>query len=152
MLVLAVALPICAATAATAAFSVSELLGHTMWSHGPARNLAEAAALGSASDVMRRLEAGEDPAAIVTVRAHVISSSVARVTGLEAAVWHRSAALMQLLDRSGAIATDDSRRHLACLAADLRVDEIVRFLSPAGAPACVPDETLNRIIARSHEP
>jgi hypothetical protein len=152
VLVLAVALPICAATAAVAAFSVSELFGHTMWSYGPARNLAEAAALGSASEVMRRLDAGEDPAALVSVRPHVISSSVIRVTALEAAVWSRSAAMMRLLDRSGAITSDESRRHLECLAADLRVDEIVQFLAPAGAPACVPDETLNRIIERSREP
>jgi hypothetical protein len=152
VLVLAVALPICAATAATTAFSVSELFGHSMWSHGPSRNLAEAAALGSASEVMRRLEAGEDPAALVPVRPHVISSSVTRVTALEAAVWHRSAALMQLFDRSGAMTADDSRRHLTCLAADLRVDEIVRFLSPAGVPECVPGETVDGIIARSKEP
>ena len=145
----AVALPIALASVAVTWFSVSEAFGRTPWSYGPAQNLAEAAALGSASDVLRRVRAGEDANAVVTVRAHVISSSVSRVTGLEAAVWHRSAALMELLDRSGAIRDENSRRHLACLASDLRVDEVVTYLSPAGPPPCVPDEALNHVVDRS---
>jgi hypothetical protein len=151
-LAIAVALPICAATAAVAAFTVSELVGRPLWSHEPARNLAEAAALGSVSDVVRRLAVGEDPTRLVPVRPHVISSSVTRVTGLEAAVWRRSAELMRLLDRAGAIADEPTRRHLTCLASDLRVEEIVEYFSPGGPPSCVSDEAVNQILARSHEP
>jgi hypothetical protein len=53
------------------------------------------------------------------------------------------------LDRSGAIPSGDSRPSLHNLAADLRVDEIVGFLNPAGAPACVPTRPL---IASSRAP
>src|SRR5262245_44052559 len=96
-------------TLAVAVFVVFELSGRTLSSDGPTRNLAEAAALGSVSEVVRFLQAGEDPNRMVSVRPFVISSSVRQVTGLEAAVWHRSAELMRLLDKTGAI-DGDARR------------------------------------------
>ncbi len=133
-------------------FSASELFGYTLWSYGPTVNLAEAAALGSASEVVRRLDAGENPARLVAVRPFAISSSVTRVTALEAAVWSRSAELMQLLDRTGAIADGETREHLSCLAKDLRVEEIVEYLSPKGPSQCVPEQALKVVVARSLEP
>jgi hypothetical protein len=146
---LAAALPAVMATLAVIVFVVTELSGHTLFSKGPDQNLAEAAAMGRLSEVVRFLDAGQDPNQIVTVRPHVISSSVTRVTALEAAVWHRSAAQMALFDRAGAITSAETRHHLACLASDLRVDEIVGFLSPDGPPRCVPDDVLSAIVARS---
>ena len=149
---IAAAIPPCAATFALIVFVVLESFGHTISSEGPLRNLAEAAAMGSISEVVRFLSAGEDPNRIVTVRPYVISSSVTRVTALEAAVWHRSAELMKLLDRAGAIVDRDTRDHLTCLASDIRVDEIVNYFAPKGTPHCVPQEALNAIVERSREP
>jgi hypothetical protein len=45
------------------------------------RNLAEAAAMGSDSEVVRFLQAGEDPRRLVEVRPFAISSSIRRVHG-----------------------------------------------------------------------
>jgi hypothetical protein len=143
--------PVVLATLAVIVFVVFELSGRTLSSEGPLRNLAEAAAMGSVSEVVRFLQAGDDPNKLVEVRPFAISSSIRRVTGLEAAVWHRSAQLIQLLDRTGAIGTGDTRRRLTCLAADLRVDEIVEYLAPDGASWCVPGQMIAEIEARSRE-
>lgn len=144
----AVAAPVCLATLAVIVFVLFELSGRTLSSDGPTRNLAEAAALGSISEVVRFLQAGEDPNRLVEVRPYAISSAIRRVTGLEAAVWHRSAELMRLLDRTGAIGDGETRRRLTCLASDLRVDEIVEYLAPQGAPWCVPRQMIEEIEAR----
>jgi hypothetical protein len=144
----AVAAPVSLATLGVIVFVVFELFGRTLSSNGPTRNLAEAAALGSVSEVVRFLQAGEDPNRLVDVRPYAISSAIHRVTGLEAAVWHRSAELMRLLDRTGAIGDGETRRRLTCLAVDLRVQEIVEYLSPTGASWCVPGQMVGEIEAR----
>jgi hypothetical protein len=149
---IAAAGPVVLATLGVMVFVVCEMLGQTLSSAGPTRNLAEAAAIGNVSEVARFLHAGEDPNRIVEVRPYAVSSSIRRVTGLEAAVWHRSARLMKFFDQAGAIGHDEARRRLACLAADLRVDEIVEYLSPDGASSCVPGEVVADIEARSREP
>jgi hypothetical protein len=107
--------------------------------------------MGSVSEVARFLQAGEDPNKIVEVRPFAISSAIRRVTGLEAAVWHRSAPLMKLLDGTGAIGDGETRRRVTCLAVDLRVEEIVRYLAPDGASWCVPGQMVAEIEARSRE-
>src|SRR5262245_45356190 len=143
--------PPCAATFALIVFVIVELFGHTISSEGPVRNLAEAAAMARSAEFFRLLASGEDRKRIVTVRPHVISSSITRVTALEAAVWSRSALLMKVFDRAGAIVDHGTRDHLTCLAGDIGVDEIVSYLSPKDPPRCVPGETLNAILARSKE-
>jgi len=145
---IAAAAPASLATLAVVVFMVVEWSGTTLSSEGPTRNLAEAAAIGNVSEVVRFLQAGEDPNRLVDVRPFVISSSIRRVTGVEAAVWDRSAELIQLLDRSGALADAASRRRLTCLAADLRADDIVKYLAPDGAPWCVPGQVIAEIEAR----
>jgi hypothetical protein len=150
--VMAAALPAAIATLAVVVFAVFELFGHTLFSQGPDRNLAEAAAMGRLSEVVRLLAAGEDPNQIVTVRPHVISSSVTRVTALEASVWHRSVAQMALFDRAGSVTSPATRQHLMCLAADLRVDEIVHYYAAGQPPDCVPEQALTMIVARSQQP
>jgi hypothetical protein len=148
---IAAAAPVVLATVAVVVFVVFELFGRTLSSDGPTKNLAEAAALGSVSEVARFLQAGEDPNQVVDVRPYAISSSIRRVTGLEAAVWHRSAQLMKFLDQAGTIRDSETRRRLACLAVDLRVDEIVEYFSPDGAPSCTPGDGVAAIQARSGE-
>jgi hypothetical protein len=148
---LAAAIPVCLATLAVTVFVLFEMSGRTLSSEGPMRNLAEAAAMGTVSEVVRFLQAGEDPNRLVDVRPFAISPAIHRVTGLEAAVWHGSAKLMQLLDRTGAIGTGETRRRLTCLATDLRVEEIVKYLAPDGASWCVPGQMIAEIEARSRD-
>jgi hypothetical protein len=148
---LAAAVPVCLATLVVVVFVLFEMSGRTLSSEGPLRNLAEAAAMGSVSEVVRFLQAGEDPNRLVYVRPFAISSSIHRVTGLEAAVWHQSAELIQLLDRTGGIGTGETRRRLTCLAADLRVEEIVTYLAPDGASWCVPGQMIAEIEARARD-
>ena len=145
---IAAAAPVVLATLAVVVFMLFEWSGRTLSSEGPTRNLAEAAAIGSLSEVVRFLQAGEDPNTLVDVRPFAISSSIHRVTGLEAAVWYRSSELMQLLDRAGAIRDLETRHRLACLATDLRVEDIVKYLAPDGAPWCVPGQVVAEIEAR----
>jgi hypothetical protein len=41
------------------------------------------------------------------------------------------------------------RHHLACLASDIRLDEVVEYLAPDGLGSCGPDEGLARVRART---
>jgi hypothetical protein len=145
---IAAATPVCLATLAVCVFVVFEVSGRTLSSEGPMRNVAEAAAMGSISEVVRFLDAGENPNAVVEVRPFAISSSIRRVSGVEAAVWYRSGQLMQLLDRRGAMAEEETRRRVTCLAVDLHADEIVSYLAPDGASSCVPGQAIAEIEAR----
>ena len=148
LVLIAAAAPVCVATLAVVVFVLFEVSGRTLSSEGPLRNIAEAAATGSVSEVVRFLHAGQDPNALVEVRPFAISSSIRRVTGLEAAVWYRSVDLMQLFDRGGAIGNGETRRRLACLAADLRAEDIVVYLAPDGASWCAAGQTIAEIEAR----
>jgi len=154
MLALAVAVPLVSATIAVVTFSGLELRGDTPLSDGPVRNVAEATAMGQASEVLRFLAAGEDPNQIWPVRSDIISSTISRVTALEAAVWSRRAQLVELLDRQGAFVNDESRRHVACLASDLEspVEEIVEYLFPEGRPTCTAGQALALVRERTSEP
>src|SRR6266511_1234119 len=125
---LAFVLPVCIVTAGDAWVTAGERVGLTpLARHAPA-NIAEAAALGIAGDVFRLLRGGEDPHRVYTVDPEIISSLILRATALEAAMWSRQLEMIQLLDREGAIAAAD-RPALACLATDLRLDDIVEYLS-----------------------
>ena len=150
----AVAAPVVVATVGVLTFSGLELRGEAPFSPGPVRNIAEAAAMGHASEVLRFLAAGEDPNQVWPVRRDIISSTITMVTALEAAIWSRRVQLIELLDRQGAIVGDDSRRHLACLANDLEspVEEIVHYLSPRGPLNCPPGQALAVVLERSREP
>jgi hypothetical protein len=147
----AAAAPACLVTLGVVVFMLFEMSGRTLSSEGPTRNIAEAAALGSDSTVMRLLLAGEDPNQVVEVRAYAISSSIRRVSGVEAAMWNHSVELITLLDRFGAIAEGENRRRLTCLAADLHLENILKYLAPNGASWCVPGQTIAEIEARSRE-
>jgi len=150
ILAAAVAVPLLVTTAGILVFSAMELTGGVPLSYGPVRNVAEAAALGHASEVLRLLDAGEDPRRVWPVRRDIISSTITQVTALEAAVWSRRVQLVELMDRQGAI-DDESRRHMACLASELPspVEEIVDYLSPDGPPVCAPGQALNQVVERS---
>ena len=147
-LVLATLVPTAIGVVLLIAFVAAELAGSTAFIYDPPQNLAEAAAIADAAAVLRRLRAGENPSAMLTVRPEVISSSVTLVTALEASIWGREIELVKLLDREGAIDATQ-RSYLACLSQRLRADAITEYLAPNGPDGCNGDEVLERIQARS---
>jgi hypothetical protein len=148
---LAIAGPAMLATVMIVLFSGLELLGRTPFAVGPFRNVAEAAGMGAASDVLRMLGNGDDPNRVMPVRGEIISSSVKQATALEAAIWSRRRELIELLDRRGAIVDASIRQHLACLAADLDARDIVEFLSPGRAPGCERGRALDLVLERTRK-
>ena len=129
------AAPAVLGTLAVLAFAAREMTGTTPLSYGPPRNVAEAAGAGQVSEVLRFLRDGEDPSRFWPVRPEIISSTVTRPTGLEAALWG-GRQLIELLDRRGFIRNADTRQHLACLAKDIGNSDLVAYLSPGGDPPC----------------
>jgi hypothetical protein len=129
---------------------IAERSGGTLFAAPTPANLAEAAGADRADLVVRFLRAGQDPARVYPIHRDVISSAVLHATALEAAIWSRQLEMIELLDRAGAIPpAGDARRALACLAADLRVDDIVEYLSLPDAAPCVPEQALNAVMART---
>jgi hypothetical protein len=130
-------------------FSSLELLGRPPFAVGPFRNVAEAAGMGAASEVLRLLGMGEDPNRVLPIRGEIISSSVRSATALEAAIWSRRRELVELLDRRGAIVDAPTRRHLACLADDLDARDIADYLWPGRSPDCTKNHALDVVLQRS---
>jgi hypothetical protein len=152
MLRLLALLPAAGLTVGIVVFSLMELAGYTPMSLGPPRNIAEAAALGNGSDILRYLRSGQDPLRVWPVRPEIISSTVTRATGLEAAVWSRKAQVVELFDRQGRIPAGEPWRRVYCLASDLPVDEILEYLKKAGTATCEPGQTVESVLARSKQP
>lgn len=148
--VIAVLAPLCVAAAGMAWVAGAERAGFSPFAGVIARNSAEAAALGRASEVLRLLRQGEDPRQVYPVRPDIISSAVRRATTLEAAIWSRQAELVELLDAHDAIGAGD-RDALACLAVDLQVEDIVEYLAPGGTTHCEQGKAMARVIARTTE-
>ena len=57
--------------------------------------------------------------------------------------------MIQLLDRLGNIPIGPERRALACLAADLRIEEVVDYLAPEGISDCEVGAAIGRVVART---
>ena len=151
-IVVALTAPICVVTALLASISAAESAGGTLRAGRAPQNLAEAAGAARADLVIRYLREGQDPARVYPVHPDVISSAVLHATALEAAMWSRQLELIELLDRQGAIPRGPARQALACLADDLGVDDVVEYLSADGAPDCVAERELKRVMARTIRP
>lgn len=149
--VLAIVLPGSAAVALLLVFTLLDAFGYAVASYGRPRNIAEAAAMGSASETLRLLRDGHDPTRVEPVRPELISTLVTRATALEAAVWSHHVELIRLLDEHGAIGGPALRHELACVASDLRFADTVQYLSPDGPPSCVPEAAIERVFARSRQ-
>lgn len=145
---LALLVPLCGATAGILLVALGEHAGAAPFAGLTPQNSAEAAGMGRAGDVVRFLRDGDDPRRIYSVRPEIISSAVRRATTLEALMWSRQLELVQLVDRLAAF-DDAERAALACLAADLEIDDVVEYLSPDGAGHCAPGQALERVFARS---
>ena len=148
-LALALLGPLCVAMIGIVGVATGERLGGAPFGGLVPRNSAEAAALASASDLLRFLRSGEDPHRVYDVRAEVISSAIARATTVEAAMWSRQLEMVQLLDREGAIPSGPERRALTCLAADLQIEEIVEYLAPDEIGDCESGVAIGRVAART---
>jgi len=140
--------PLVVSLAIVLGFAAAERVGRPVLTYAPPANLAEAAALANAGEVLRRLRAGEDPAAIQPVRPDAISSAVPLASAHEAAIWSRRVELVALMAREGALPTEPPL-HLVCLAVDLGVDDIVAYLSPGAPPLCEPGAATARVMARA---
>lgn len=151
MLAVGVAAPLVVATAVVLAFSGLEIAGRTPSAIGPPRNIAEAVAMGAASEVLRLLAYGEDPNRVMPVRADIISSEITRVTAVEAAVWSHHWEMVDLLDRRGAIVDEETRRHLLCLTIDVGDTDILAYLTKGREqpPDCVRGAALQLVRDRS---
>lgn len=148
MLALALLVPLCLATIGIVWVAAGERMGATPFAGLAPRNSAEAAALGRAGDVLRFLRRGDDPHAVFPLHPAVVSSAIVQATTLEAALWSRQVEMMRVLDQAGAIDADD-RRALACLAADLEIEDVMEYLAPGGAGECEPGVALARVVART---
>jgi hypothetical protein len=145
---LALSLPIVAATAGILTVAAGERGGMAPFAGLVPRNSAEAAGLGRAAELLRFLKAGEDPHAVYPVRPEILSSAILRATTVEAAMWSRQVEMIRLLERESVIGGDEERHALACLAADLGIDDVVEHLSPGGA-SCEPGQALAHVTART---
>jgi len=77
------------------------------------------------------------------------SSAVRQATTLEAAMWSRQRELVELLEREHALDDGGDRRTLACLAADLKIDDIVKHLAPGGTAYCEAGKAMEHVLART---
>jgi hypothetical protein len=144
---LMIAAPVWAALALVLWSVASDAQGRTPFVYQTPRNVAEAAAMGTAAGVLRFLRTGADPALIEPVRPEIISSAVTHVTALEASIWSRDIALVRALDRETPI-DGDARQYLACLGTALGTRDLVTYLAPDGVKDCDPAEVTRRIEAR----
>jgi hypothetical protein len=145
----AAAVPAATGMLLVALFIASEIAGHTPLAYDLPRNIAEAAGMGNGSEVLRMLREGQDPNAIVSISPDIISSSITRVTAIEAAVWGRRVQLLRLLEREGAIRSGETREYIACLATLARVEAIVEEFAPGGVHDCDEEEVTRRLEERS---
>jgi hypothetical protein len=146
---LALLAPIGVATVGVLTVAAGECVGVTPFAGVVPRNSAEAAGLGRAAELLRFLKEGQDPHAVYSVRAEILSSAIRRATTVEAAMWSRQVEMIKLLEREGAIEGREERADLACLAADLKIDDVVEHLAPDGVSGCEPGQALARVTART---
>ena len=111
--VAALAAPVVAAACVVLAVEAAEWSGHDWWGGARPRNVAEAAAIGRAADLVRLLRRGDHPEQVLPVRAGMIRESPAWLSAIEGAMWTDGAAMIRLLERDGAVLTDAMRRQLA---------------------------------------
>jgi hypothetical protein len=106
--------------------------GHPLW-RPPELNLAEAAAVRDAGEIVRLIEAADDPNEIREVRPGLLAAQAVRVTPLEAAVAAKDVEIARVLLVHGARMDADTWNRLRCSAEG---DEMTEFLDrrrPAGS-------------------
>lgn len=148
-LVAALAIPVVAAACIVLAVESAEESRLAWWETTRPRNVAEAAALGRAADLVRLLRRGDHPEQVFPVRAAMVRESPSWLSAVEGAMWADGPAMIRLLAREGAVLTDVKRRQLACLARDLGQSGTAEYLMPAGTAACGAGAALAAVRART---
>lgn len=105
------------------------------------RNAAEAAVRVDAADVRRFEILGMDPNRLYEIRSGYSDDHVLAATPMEAAVLSRQVYLFRVVERAAPQLDPDTRRHLACLAQDVRASDIVEHLAESGTPPLCEDGT-----------
>ena len=133
---IAVALPGAALILATAVMLAGLMFGaDPLWRVEPL-TLAEAAALRDNGEVVRLIDAGEDPNAPATVRAEFLRNDPLTITPLEAAVGSDRVDIMEVLLEHGARLDPPIWNRLMCFATAIEADESRALLEqrrPEGA-------------------
>ena len=99
----------------------------------PELNVAEAAAVRDHAEVVRLIEAGQDPNRAWPVRVDIIDGNAHMMTPLEAAVRIRRLELVKLLVRHGAAITPATRAALIERAALVEANDIVAYFNQSGS-------------------
>ncbi len=117
---------------------------HPIWTLAP-RNVAEAAALRDAADVVRRVERGEDPNQPGEIRAGLLASHAVTLRPLEAAAAAREREMVQLLIELGAIFDARIWQRAFCISDASSVREVLHaHRPPAAEDYCDPAVDLRR--------
>ena len=135
LVVLALAAPASLLVGAmTAMLVIAVVAGHPMWPH-QRLNLSEAAAVRDSAEVVRQIEAGEDPNASREIRAGLLGDGPVRMTPLEAAVAAEDAEVVgRVLEKGGRVDAKLWNR-LRCLTRDEEVAALLDSRLPPGADA-----------------
>jgi hypothetical protein len=127
---IAMALPGALLIVATALMLIGVLFGvDPLWRVEPL-TLAEAAALRDNGEVVRLIDAGEDPNRAGTVRAEFLRNDPLTITPLEAAVGSDRVDIMEVLLEHGARLDPATWTRLMCFATAIEADESQSFLEP----------------------
>jgi hypothetical protein len=120
--------------AMTAMLLIAVVAGHPMWPYQPL-NLSEAAAVRDSAEVVRQIEAGEDPNASREIRAGFLGDGPVRMTPLEAAVAAEDAEVVGRVLEKGARLDAEQWNRLRCQAQDEEVAALLDSQRPPGATA-----------------
>jgi hypothetical protein len=142
------AVPIMTASAAVLTVALTDGVSLAPGSSARPRNIAEAAVMGRAAEVVRFLRAGETPTKIYEVRGGVVGP-VRFVTAFEGAVWSGRAEMIRLLERESAALDAAARRHLTCLSLDVEQPHLAEYMTPISPPACESGRSLALLTART---
>jgi hypothetical protein len=118
----------------TAMLVIAVVAGHPMWPD-QALNLSEAAAVRDSAEVVRQIEAGEDPNASREIRAGFLGDGPVRMTPLEAAVAAGDAEVVGRVLEKGANLDAEQWNRLRCQARDEEVAALLDSRLPPGATA-----------------
>ena len=113
------------------------------------QNIAEASGMGSAADIWRFFDQGEQPERVYDIRPEIISPQVTRASAVEAAIWSREVDVVRFLVERGALSAPAARRRMACLGAELGTKDIVEYLDPAHGAGCDGGSVADEIAART---
>jgi hypothetical protein len=132
---MALAAPGCLVTAALLAWLLLVPFDrHPMWTERDL-NLSEAAAVRDLGEIVRLIDASEDPDAVRDVRSGYLADTTVRLTPLEAAVASKDVESVRILLLNGATMTTGSWHHLRCMTESDEVGGYLDRIRPAGASA-----------------